>query len=144
MLNVYYSRAFVLVLWLYNCHPIVNINHHLLLIHTEILIPPENQIVVLGQNSTFFCQLRGEILRVRIGELTFSPVLDQSGVLSDDIIVESETVTFSPEHGKTQNFTITIRGFAEYNNSIVTCIADAIEARATLTLVNQGRIYQLT
>ena len=110
----------------------------IIITHAEVLIPPENQTEPLGTFAEFFCQVRGEILRVKVGELRYSLRLSSPNMLSPEITVNAVVTQMNMDFGEIQNITIRIRTTIELNNTIVQCIADKIEANATLIV--QGTI----
>ena len=106
----------------------------------EILVPLENETVVLGDVAHFFCQIQGryEDLRLRIGRSVKS--LDFHDL---DIIVTTENGSTVDDDMAFTNITINITASEKHNNTLLECydvdLGREGSSKATLTIKGMYR-----
>ena len=86
-----------------------------ILIFTEIVEPPSNTIVFLDHTAVFVCVTRGaDYTFWRVNGTAYNNL---PPALRDDLDTGQDTV------GENEVYTLTIRGRAEYNGTVVQCVA---------------------
>ena len=83
----------------------------------EVLIPLQNETVILGREGHFFCQLRGTAEQLRFNGLIYG-----RHYMPDDISVNTTYhIKGKMDELNVFNITITIMASKERNNTIVEC-----------------------
>ena len=84
----------------------------------EILIKPENQTVLLGEQAVFFCQVKGDAGEIRLNGNTIS---DNPITWSPGVSVTFVALPIEQDELGINNITLRIMASVERNNSEVIC-----------------------